>query len=142
VLGIQHAALVAAESVTNRLICVELVLDPQGAGLQKGSEAARRNAEVGLEYPLELEQRLVIERDCCQVAYSDATLAETVVDGPFGKRIVAFLSSEPFLLRGGDDVAIAQQAGGAVVIEGGDAEYVLRRHEAGAECSADFMQEK
>ena len=41
---------------------------------------------------------------------------------------VALLAREALLLRGGDDVAVAKQAGGAVVIERGDSEDVLIVH--------------
>ena len=37
---------------------------------------------------------------------------------------IVFLSGEALFLRGGDDDSIAHQTGGAVVIEGGDAENV------------------
>jgi hypothetical protein len=35
-----------------------------------------------------------------------------------------FFAGEPFLLGGGDNLSIAHQAGGAVVVKGGDAENV------------------
>ena len=54
--------------------------------------------------------------------------AQAVRDGLVRERGVVLLAREALFLRGGDDLAVAEQAGGAVVIEGRDAEDVLVRH--------------
>ncbi len=43
-----------------------------------------------------------------------------------GNAGIALLAGEALLGRGGDDLAVAEQAGGAVVVEGRDAEDVHR----------------
>ena len=48
---------------------------------------------------------------------------------------VVLLAGEALFLRGGDDLAVAHQAGRAVVVEGGDAQDVRHaRSSAGSEC--------
>jgi len=49
---------------------------------------------------------------------------QAVVDGMARESGIVFLAREALFLRGGNDDSIMHQAGGAVVIEGGDAENV------------------
>jgi hypothetical protein len=37
-----------------------------------------------------------------------------------------FFAGEPFLLRGGDNLSVAHQARGAVVVKGGEAQNIYR----------------
>ena len=64
------------------------------------------------------------KRDVVQVAGLDAACAQAIFHGVFGKGHVVFLAGEPFLLRGGDNLSVAHQARGAVVVKGGEAEDV------------------
>jgi hypothetical protein len=51
----------------------------------------------------------------------DACLCKTISDGVVWKRGVMLLSGKALLLRRGDDPAVIDQRGGAVVIEGRNA---------------------
>ena len=98
-------------------------LHPERAGLEERGEAARRGAEIGLEHALELEQRLVVEADGLEVVRRRCRPPrQAVVDGVGREARVALLAREALLLRRGDDLAVAQQARGAVVVERRDAE--------------------
>ena len=129
VLGVEDLALVA-EVLAQLPVGEELLLDPERAGHEERAGSPRgRRAEVGLQDPLELEQRLVVEADVGEIRRSRCRPASRqYVDGVAREGGVALLPREPLFLRRGDDLAVAQQARGAVVIEGGDAEDVGWAH--------------
>jgi hypothetical protein len=112
---------VVAQLLPELAVGIELLLDPERTGHEERAEAPRGGGEVGLQNPLELEQRLVVEPHELQLAWLDARRAQTILHRARGERRVALLAGEPLLLRRGEDLPVAEQAGGAVVIEGGDA---------------------
>jgi hypothetical protein len=79
------------------------------------------DSKVCLENALELEKRLVVKHDRREVAGSDTSFGETILHGSRRESIVTFFSGESLFLRCGDDISIAHEAGGAVVVKGGDA---------------------
>src|SRR6185503_5837999 len=125
VLRVENVSLVV-QGLAELSIDEQLVLDPEGAGLEERGKAAGSDAEIRFQDPLELEQRLVVERDAVELARPEADRGQAVVDRAGGKGRVTLLPGEPFLLRGRDDVTVAQQARGAVVIERGNSEDVGR----------------
>lgn len=130
VLRIENRAVVV-QRPAQAAIGVELLLDPERAGLEERREAARGGLQVDLEDPLELEERLVVEADVRQILGFDSGLAEAVRDRARREGGVTLDAGEPLLLRRGHDLAVAEQAGRAVVVERGDAEDVDRaRHGA------------
>src|SRR5262245_9979539 len=84
----------------------ELLLDPERSGFQKLNEAARCNAKVSFENPLEFEQRLVVEADAIEVGGGDAGCSKAIVHSACGKRRVSLLARETLLLRRGNYVAV------------------------------------
>jgi hypothetical protein len=106
---------------------VELLLQPERQAFEEKAVASRRIGKIGLEDSIELEERLVVESDEVEGVGRDAALLETVIDGVLREAIVMFQPSEPLLLRGGHDLAVPDEAGGAIVIEGGDPEDVHAR---------------
>ena len=128
VLAVQEIALVPTEGAPDVPIRKELFLDPQRPRHAERGETARRDAQVGLKDPLELEERLVIEPHALQIRGLNAGGAETVGHGLRRERRVPLLARETLLLSRGDDLAILQQAGGAVMIEGRETEDVAWRH--------------
>src|SRR6185503_17889648 len=98
----------------------QLLLQPQRHGHAEGVEAARREGEVGLEQPLELQERLVVRGGVVDVGQLDAGLAEAVVDRLLREGRVVLLAGEALFLSGGNELAVLDQRGSAVVIEGGD----------------------
>ena len=59
----------------------QLLLDPDRDRHAEGTEAARRERDTGLEQPLELEKRLVVERDPVDLVKDDAGLLQAAGDG-------------------------------------------------------------
>src|SRR5215471_5717910 len=103
-----------------QLLLEQLLLQPDRHRRHERPEPARRKRQIGLQQSLELHQRLVVERDVAQVAQRDAAFTKTVTNRFTREPGVMLLAREAFLLRGGDDFAVSQQARGAVVIEGRD----------------------
>src|SRR5207244_3680188 len=61
VLAVEERALVAPEGLADDRADPELLLEPHGHGLDEALEAPRSDPEVGLDDPLELEERLVVK---------------------------------------------------------------------------------
>jgi hypothetical protein len=85
-----------------------------------GKKAARRSAERRLEDAVELEDRLLVEGD--RVDLGAAGLGEAVAERVHRHRLVVLLAGEALLLRGCDDHAVLDEAGGGVVVVAGEAE--------------------
>src|SRR5690606_39397959 len=80
----------------------------------------------GPHQPVELQERLVVERDPVEVGGLDPGAVEAVADGVPREVRVVLLAREALLLRRGDDLAVPQEAGGGVVVVRRDAENVGR----------------
>ena len=102
----------------------ELLVEPERDGLAERVEGAREGRDVRGEHALELQQGLVVEAHRVELVDGDARLLEHVLDGPGGEVLVVLLAAEPLLLAGGHDLPVAQERGGGVVVEAGDAEDV------------------
>ncbi len=101
---------------------VQLLLEPDRHGQPEAPKPARRVRQIGLDQPLELGQRLVVERDVVEVQGIQAPLFQAVGDRLPRHRGIVLLPREPLLLRRGHDPAVDDQRGGAVVVEGRDSE--------------------
>jgi hypothetical protein len=128
VLGEKQVALISVERCPKFACSVELFFYPEWASPEKRNEPPRRHTDVGLKDAFELEQRLVVEADVGQLAECDARGTQAVVDGARRESGVPLLPGEAFLLGSSQDHTIPYQAGGAVMIIGGNAENVLYRH--------------
>ena len=79
------------------------------------------------EDPLELDERLLVEADEVEIIHEDPALGQAVLDRMARKALVVLLAREALLRRGGDDPAVAHQAGRRIVIEARDAQDVHAR---------------
>ncbi len=93
-----------------------------GIAIRYDRQPARRARDVGLEQPLELDERLLVEADVIDLRRRDAGFAQAVLDRLRRKRRVVLLAREALLLRRRDDAAVLDQAGGRIVVVGGDSE--------------------
>src|SRR5262245_19900995 len=101
---------------------VEFLSEPQRDRLKERPKPHRCIGQIRLEAAIEFEERLVVKRDVVQLRGSDACFGQAVVDRVLGKTIVMFLSREPLFLSGGDNLSVADQRSGAVVVESGNTE--------------------
>src|SRR3954465_11421562 len=112
--------------IRKQALLEQLFLQPERDRHLEGAEAARRQRDIGLQQPLELQEWLVVEHDMVERLHGDAGFGKAGSDGVVWKRRVVLLPREALLLRGGDDAAVLDQRRGAVVIEGGDTEDAHR----------------
>ena len=115
-------AIGAPEPATDLPGQVELLFEPLRHRVHERPEAARRVGQVGLEQPLELQERLVVEPHVVEVRRIDARLGETAGDGVGREPGVVLRAGEAFLLRRRDDTAIDEECRRRVVIKRGDAQ--------------------
>jgi hypothetical protein len=95
----------------------DLFLDPQRNGFEERTQPGRRVGQIAVKDAVELDERLLVERNVVEILQTDSAFAETVFDGEFGEVCVVLLPGEAFLLCGGDDLAVLNQTRRAVVIE-------------------------
>src|SRR5581483_6771890 len=115
-------ALSNAELASDFALQPELVGQPRWHGVQKASQAARRGGQVAGQQALEFEHRLLVEDDMIDVVDSHARIIEAPADGVMRERRVALDAGKALFLGGIDDLAVVDERGGRIVIEGGDAE--------------------
>ena len=96
--------------------------EPVGQQGQPTLDPLRGEGQIGLQQSLELHQRFVVEANVIEVGGSEAGFFEAVPDGIFGEAGIVFPASEAFFLGRGHDLAIDDQRGGRVVVEGGDSQ--------------------
>jgi hypothetical protein len=121
VLGIQQVALVPTQGDAQFAVSEQLILGPERSGEQEGAQAPGCQREVGLQYALELEQRLVVESDYPDLVHADAGCLKAIRHGIVWELRIALAPGEALLLGGGHHLAVPQQAGGAIVVVSGDA---------------------
>ncbi len=115
--------LVVLKPSTQQTFLEQLLLEPDRHRHAERPEATRREGDIGLEQALKLQERLVVEGHVVDGAQADAGFLQAIGNRGPGKAGIVLLAGEPLLLRRGDDAAIVDQVGGAVVIERGDSEY-------------------
>ena len=117
-----EARVVLGELAAQQVLLKQLFPEPYGHGHPKRRESPGREAQIRLEQALELQERLVIECHVIHVPKSDVPGLEAIGDGVRRKAGVVLLAREPLLLGGREDRTVLDEDGGAVVIEGGNAE--------------------
>ena len=99
---------------------VQLGFQPEWHRLHEGGQARWRIAEVCLEQPVELEERLVVEDDVVEAVRRQARLPQAIVDRALREGMVVLDPREAFLLRGRDDFAVTHQRCRTIVVVSGD----------------------
>jgi hypothetical protein len=120
VLRVEHVT-VEANLLADQLTHPELLFEPQRHRLEKRRQAGGGERQVGLEQALELEPGLVVEGDVIDLGRRGGAFVQAVVDRVAGEAKVVLLAAEALFLGGGDDLAVADEAGRGVVVEGGRA---------------------
>ena len=81
-----------------------------------------RERQIGFHQAFELEERLVVKRHVIDLGGGHAGLLKAIAQGIERKIRIVFFARKALFLRRGDDLAVAHQRGGAVVIERRDAD--------------------
>ena len=116
----------ALKLTRQELALEQLLLQPHRQRDAEGGETAGREREVGLEQPLEFEERLVVEHHVVELGQPAAGLGHTIGDRARGKAGVVLLAGEALLLGGRNDAPVNHDGGSAVVIERRDPEDAHR----------------
>ena len=122
VLAEQHLALVSGKPTPDVIGHPQLLAEPERRRHQVRAKSARRARHVRFEEAIQLDERLLVEADEIEPRQVDAGLAQAVLDRPRRKAGVVLLPREALLLRCCDDASVLDEAGGRVVVVGGDAE--------------------
>src|ERR1700676_4731367 len=101
---------------------VELFLEPQRHRGQKRLQSLRREAQVSLQHPLELDPGLIVKDHLVDSGEPHPRLTQAIGDRISRKAGVVFLAREALLLRGCDDLAIIDQRGSTIVVISGNSE--------------------
>ena len=103
---------------------LQLQIGPDRHRLLEQREAARRECDRGFHQPVPFHQRPFVERDRVQVAGGDSFLRQAELRSVGGEARIVLPSGKSLFLSRRDDLSVADEGGGRVVIEGGDAEDV------------------
>jgi hypothetical protein len=103
---------------------VQFPSQPVGNHFRESPPSARRHRQIRFQQAGEFQHRLVIENDAVQVRRLQPAVTQAKLDGLPRKIRLVLDARKPFFLRGGDDLAVAQQRGGGVVVIGGNAQDV------------------
>ena len=101
---------------------VELVPEPYRHRLREAQESARREGQVGLDQPVELHERLVVEGEVVEPLRREPRLGQAIRDRSGRKARVVLSPREPLFLRRGDGFAVDHERRRTVVIERRDTE--------------------
>ncbi len=129
--GVRHVVLAEqdlargdAQPLADQRLDPQLVGDPATHRLAEHAGRTRKGRERREQQPLELHERLLVEHHPGDVVNGDAGASEHEVDGERGEAVVVLDTREALLLAGGDDHAVVDQGGRAVVVVEGEPENV------------------
>src|SRR6478672_8765742 len=89
----------------------QLLLEPERDRHLEGREAARRERDIGLQQPLEFQERLVVEGDVINPGEFCADRIQAIADRVMRERRIVLLAGKALLLRSRDDAAVLDQRG-------------------------------
>src|SRR5258708_22335312 len=101
---------------------LELFVDPLRRRLEERGDPDRRESQVGLEQPLEFQQRLFIKNHMVELGCRQPRRVQAVLDRVPRKPGIVLAPREPLLLGRGDNAAVNHERGGGIVIKGGNAQ--------------------
>jgi hypothetical protein len=100
----------------------QLLANPQRERHPERPQPARRQRKIVFQKPFELKKRLFVENRGIHFVLLQARRFQTVTHGVSRKPGIVLLAGKALLLRGGHNLAVPNEGGGAVVVESGDTE--------------------
>src|SRR5262245_22059016 len=115
--GKENLATKPGEFTLDECLHPDALANPQRNRHQKRLQPERRIGKIAVENAVKLNKRFFVERDVVHLRQRNAALPQAILDGMFRKGRVVFLARETLLLCGGNDLPIAYQARGAIVVK-------------------------
>jgi hypothetical protein len=109
-----------AQFTDEHALLKQLFAEPERHGFHERRKSARRESKIGFQQPLELEEWLVVKHHVVDVAQSGAGRFQAIANRLMRKAFVELLAREAFLMGRGDDFAVADESGGAIMVICGD----------------------
>src|ERR1700682_5517646 len=94
------------ELFADQILLEQFLLEPQWQGHAERGEPARREGEIGLKQPLELDERLLVEHDVINLVELHAAFVEAIANGILRIARILLLAGKTFLLRRGNDMPV------------------------------------
>src|ERR1700730_11639986 len=105
-----------------KVLLQQFLLEPHWQSHAERGKPPRREGEIGLEQPFELDKRLLVKNDVIELVESQAALVETIANGKLGIARVLLFAGKPLFLRRSNDMTVLDQRRSTVVIKGRDPE--------------------
>src|SRR4030095_1970468 len=122
----EDVPLEARDALFDHLRHLEFLLNPEGNRPLERPIALERILQIRLEEPTEGQDGVVVVGDAAQIGRLDACFLQAESDGGGGEALITLAAGKPLLLGRRDQLPIPQEAGRAVVIEGGDPQDISR----------------
>lgn len=99
---------------------------PDGHGGEKTAQAAGGEGVIGLKQTLEFQKGLVVKDHAFKIRHAQAAFFQNPGNRPGGKGRIVLLAGKAFLMGRGDNPAVGNQRGRAVVVICRDAQNICR----------------
>jgi hypothetical protein len=107
-----------AQLALDHVLLEQLLANPDRDRGRERAISVRRKPDIGLQQPLELEERFLVEHHIVDLFERNCRFSQAIGDRVPRKARVLLLACEPLLLGRRYNAAIDQERGGAIVVEG------------------------
>ena len=114
------------QEISQEFLLEQLFLSPNRNCLTEGAKAPRGEGDIGFKEPFQFQKRLFVEDDIVDIVKRQTCSIQTKGDSVFGEGGVIFAPSKALFLGRGNNLTIAQQGGGTVMIKSRYTENVYR----------------
>src|SRR5271165_1585467 len=90
------------EPLAKQVLLKQFLLEPQWQSHAERGKTARREGEIGLEQPFELQKRLLVEHDIVKLVEGQGALLETVANSILRVARILFFTGKALFLRRGN----------------------------------------
>ncbi len=101
----------------NQRLHPDALANPERNRHQESFQPTWRVSQIAMEDAIKFDERLLVKGHTVHLRQRNAALPQAILDRVSGERRVVLFAREPFLLCRSDDLAIAHQARGAIMIK-------------------------
>ena len=109
---------VLLQLVLQQPLLKELLFEPERQRHAKGGEPSGRECQIGLDQPLELQKRLVVERDIVDIARLQPRELQAEFDRMRGETGIMLDAREALFLCRCDDFSVFDQGRSGIMVVG------------------------